>query len=782
MDDRAKKGNRRRLAFLTLCALLLTLPVGSVRAEVITRSTQCDVSRDAQGNLISQDAGGAKGSASLLTIPASCQGQLTAGVDNEDWYKIENTVGRKVDGITVVAEPPLLSVGIRLLNEALEPVTDSNGNPICTDSNPRDTCKSWTATTNDFYYLVLTRENGSGPYTLSAEGTLAQHDCGTPGDAPADFPDTDTGVPSPKPIALKATDPSTPRDRVVDCFAYFDGPDTADVYTFFMAQNVLFELDLTGLNKQTLPSWEIRGPDGASLDMDEECLPNEIPPVNAWTLTRCKPLASGFHTLRLQSGEARAQGYIRIPIKIRMQQTDCGYTATLKDLEGPPLIPTEPRDASDTAATARLKFAGRCFGSLDAEPAASPSSAALDPIDRLSIDSLPASIRFDITPPAGNCIQTAITPPSAGTTSLRICGAASDPQLTSVTLAGSVTGDWAIDVTADGITAGVPSSTVRGGAYEIVVVGALQLDNDCGSGSDVSTYQPKIPTRIDPDTRRIRAWDDRRRFTCDGDLRTPTDLDTFRITDVGASDQIDVRLSGSPGLESCLRAPGQSESTCRTATSVRATATEVGTWSVTVRRTAGVGVLPYNLEVEIISQNDCGDVSATTTPSFVDAGDLPSNATPLKPIVTPADVVTGGPIARATICSPATTSAGRLRGTLDTEDWYSVRLDNQVSTFVATVVQPRFTLCVIRPGAVVPECDYAAEPPESGDLPDPADSLPRVIAANPCTGTDPENPSCDGQGVWKIGVILGPREPCTEDCVALAVEGSSYDLIITGRN
>lgn len=764
MDDRTHNG-RRRIASMALLGLLLTLPAGIVQADVVTPTTDCDVTRNSEGAITSNDAGGSKAEASDLRIPADCNGSLTAGSDEQDWYRIELTVGRLISRLEVISEAPLFATGIKMLDQngelAINPDTTA---PYCIDSTPRDSCPQFKSEINATYYLVLTREVGSGTYTLAADGMTAQYDCGTPGDTGTDRTSLAASE-RPKPITLYS-DPDNAKTRKITCEGTFDRGDSYDAYTFFVAKGNVVEVNLQGVDKLGLNNWKLIDPAFGEL------VPSDCPAVTGtastttWGQHFCKPTQiSGVYQLEMTAGNAKNQGFVRYPMTVRLSQDDCFDLGAIGDTG----------DAPDSAATPeeRRQIGGACIGTLDGEPATSGGSA-LDAKDELSLTSDASSLTFTLVPPALNCATLKVTQPGGAITTGSICGAVTssgvedDSVLTLSNIAGTA-GRWNIDVSLGSLTLGAPADTHKGGAYSLSVAGILGFQDDCATGLDVGTKALDVPARLDPDTGAIVTSRD---ASCSGDLRATNDTDTYTIPGVAVSDIVTVALGEDDAAQVCLKDAAGTDRGCGNTAAARADAASMaGTWTAIVMGPAPAAST-YSLAVSVLSQSDCGNLSADPeSPSFVDAGNTAGSATPLSQVASPLDAATGEPALETQTCAASATpgKSGVLRHTtLDNADWYSVDLVNQYTALAVTMVQetladPRiasdFDLCVIPPGGTQ-QC--SANPP----------SVPEVVVATPTCPVpqSPSIPTCGGEGTWKIGVIYraGPL--------------GAYRLAIAGRN
>ena len=201
MDDRTYT-RRRACAAFALLTLLALLPVSPVRAAPVVPATECDVTKNAEGGVVDADAGDSMATATPLSIPAACRGTLTASSDEQDWYRFEATSGRNFT-ITVVSEAPLFATGVRVINSRGQLVLKEDGAAICTDNAQKDDCvlSNADALFNETFYLVLTREIGSGTYDLRSDGSQPQYDCGASGDAGTDLFGFTT-FEKPRPITL----------------------------------------------------------------------------------------------------------------------------------------------------------------------------------------------------------------------------------------------------------------------------------------------------------------------------------------------------------------------------------------------------------------------------------------------------------------------------------------------------------------------------------------------------------------------------------------------------
>lgn len=775
MDDRTQTG-RRRLASIALFALLLTLPAGVVHADIVTPATDCDVTRDAQGTITSRDAGNAMGTASPLPIPADCEGSLTDGSDDEDWYRFEVTVGRTISRLEVISRAPLFATGIKILdsrgNVAINPET---GAPFCTDGTPRDTCARWKSEVNDTYYLVLTQEVGSGSYTLLTDGMPAQYDCDTPGDSA----DNALGLASsekPKHLFLYE-DTAAPKTRVIACSGMFDANDVSDGYQFFVGKGNIVTIDLSGVDKNVvLTKWSLFDPAFGELGQAECPAEDGTASGTTWGRHVCKPIqASGTYLLILQAANGKQQGFVRYSMTIKVRQDDCADLGTI----------TETGDAPDTAATDadRRVFAGTCIGALDGErtaPADDPATpqvenrpaVPLDVADRLAVLSDTSTLTFAISTPFGNCLTLRVTPPGATQRAATACGplttdAPPDAGVATLVIPGG-SGQWNVDVLPAGLTPGAPADTRNGGVYHLGVEGVLGFQADCGTTGDIASLGLAVPPRFDPDT---GALNTSRSVACGGDLRATNDTDTYTLPGIEQSDIVTVTVEGD-GPQACLFDAAGGARGCGKSLSGRAdTAATSGTWTAVVQGPAPVASA-YTIAVAVLSQSDCGNLDpGAEQPRFVDAGNTPATATSLGQMTTGADDLTGGPALEGQTCSVSTTAekSGVLRHlTEDSADWYSVELVNQYTALVATMTpealgDPRtgtdFDLCVVPPSGAM-QC--SANPP----------SIPEVVAAMPACPLPqgPEVPSCAGAGTWKIGVIYraGPL--------------GAYRLAIAGRN
>jgi hypothetical protein len=488
--------------------------------------------------------------------------------------------------------------------------------------------------------------------------------------------------------------------------------------------------------------------------------------LHSWGVHECKPSAvSGKYLLLLNGAQEKAQGFVKIPIDIRLRQDDCANLGAISET---------PEDAPDVAATPadRLEFSGTCNGTLDAEARSSTDPTPLDKKDLLAVRSAPSTLTFTAVPPVLNCITMRVTPPGGATTTKSACGPLEGEQVATTTLAGG-NGLWTVDIEHTGLTVGAPSTFHKGGAYSVIVEGAIGAEADCGTPADVTTYQdPNFPVRVDPDTGRVthlREW-----TGCSGDLRTLTDEDAYLLPGIAHTDIVQVDLGDDDAPDICLFDPVNAAAVgCGKTVTARAdTAALAGTWKIKVKQGSTPKIAAtYALTVSVLSQDDCGNLSGDPeAPLFVDAGNTPATATPLGQVTTPADAILGAPPLEQQTCNAGTPGrAGNLRhATLDAADWYSVTLDNQYTALVATVLQeqlgdPRtasdFDLCVIAPDGVQ-RC--STNPPSIADV---------VVATPSCPIPEsPTVPTCRGSGEWKIGVLYkaGPL--------------GAYRLAIAGRN
>lgn len=761
MDDRTYT-RRRACASFALFTLLALLPVSAVRAAPVVPATECDVTKNAQGVVLEGDAGDSMATATPLSIPAVCRGTLTASSDEQDWYRFEETSGRDF-AITIVSEAPLFATGVKVLNSRGQLVMKEDV-PVCMDAAQKDECtlSAALAVFNDTFYLVLTREVGSGTYDLRADGSQPQHDCGPSGDAGVE-PFGLTEFDKPRPLTLYES--STANVRTVTCAGNFEKADPSDGFSFFLPLGSVLEIDLTGMEKQpTLSKVSLKDPQDG--DLLSECA-REGDTSRVFGKYTCKfgsmeTHISGTYVLQLDAGYARQAGPVAYGFSLKIRQDDCFDIASVGDQGDAPDAVATPAD--------RVLFGGSCRGALDAaraEPADDPSTpaienrpaVALDPVDRLAVMSDTGTLNFQVLPPLPNCITLSITPPGTTTpTSRTECSGVTPFAVTG----GS--GLWAIDVFYAGQAPGAPSDTYPGGKYEVTVIGAVPFQGDCGTAGDVTTHEIPVPARTDE----AGVLTQTREEGCSGDIRTAGDVDTYTLPGVAVSDIVEIELGESDTTQVCLVDPLGATRGCGRTVSARAdTAALAGTWRAQVKGPAPLYLATYALTVRVLSQSDCS--------SARDGGNTAATATALPQAVTPADTVTGEALLELQACVgnasavPGVRINGQLRHLVqDTADWYSVTLLTEYTALSAVLVQetlgdPRtaadFDLCVIPPGGQI-KCSF--NPP----------SVPEVVVATPVCPIPqgPEVPTCGGTGEWKVGVVrrAGPL--------------GAYRLAIAGRN